>query len=189
MTTPTRPNAGPYADHQNRPPTRTRRLLNLVLILVVVASTCLWAGAVIWGWATDPKPVNWLENREFPEAAEPICAAAVAEIKTFPKAHESKTPTERAAVIRQTTGVLETMIADLREIVPDDADAKWISMWLDDYGIHLADRLDYAERLDGPDGAKEEFFETPKADKQISVSLNEFAKQNQMASCVTPGDV
>ena len=62
-------------------------------------------------------------------------------------------------------------------------------MWLDDYGIHLADRLDYAERLDGPDGAKEEFFETPKADKQISVSLNEFAKQNQMASCVTPGDV
>ena len=71
---------------------------------------------------------------------------------------------------------------------PDTADAKWINMWLDDWGVHLDDRLDFARRL-YENGAKEEFFESTKENTQISKSLNGFAETNKMESCSTPGDV
>jgi len=80
------------------------------------------------------------------------------------------------------------MLDDLRVEVPDTADAKWINMWLDDWGVHLDDRLDFARRLD-ENGAKEEFFESTKENTQISKSLNGFAETNKMESCSTPGDV
>lgn len=188
-TPPTLPNAGPYADHQLKPKGPLKRLAGWLVVIIAIASTAVWAGAVIWGWAADPKPVNWLDNREFPEAAEPICAAHIEELNEYPKAHKAKNPAERAVTIRQTTAILVDMIDELRAIVPDDADAKWINMWLDDYGMHIEDRLAFADKLEGPNPEQQEFYESIKADKQISVSLNEFAKQNQMHSCVTPGDV
>ena len=188
-TSPTLPNAGPYADHQNKPPTRLGRIGMWLVVGVGIASGLLWAGAIIWGSAADPKPVNWKEDRAFFEAAEPICKAAIDEIDTYPLAHESETPADRAVVIRQTTGVITNMIAELRGLVPEGEDGEWITMWLDDYGTHTQDRLAFADKLDGPDGEQQEFYESVKADKQISVSLNEFAKQNEMYSCETPGDV
>ncbi|NLA35108.1 MAG: hypothetical protein GX868_05395, partial [Actinobacteria bacterium] len=115
--------------------------------------------------------------------------AHIEELKDYPKAHEAKTPAERAVTIRQTTAILVDMIDELRTIVPNDADTKWVNMWLDDYGMHIEDRLTFADKLEGPDAEQQEFYESVKADKQISVSLNEFAKQNEMYSCMTPGDV
>ena len=91
-------------------------------------------------------------------------------------------------MIRATTARLQTMLDDLRAVVPDTADAKWINMWIDDWGVHLDDRLDFARRLD-ENGAKEEFFESTKSNTQISKSLNGFADTNKMESCGTPGDV
>lgn len=159
-----------------------------VIVVAALASTLLWVGAVIYGAVGDPQLAGYLEDRTFPTAAEPICAAARADVDAFPPAYEAKSPAERADVIRATTARLQTMLDDLRAVVPDTADAKWINMWIDDWGGHLDDRLDLARRLD-ENGAKEEFFESTKSNTQISKSLNGFADTNKMESCGTPGDV
>ncbi len=158
------------------------------LILAGLASTLLWVGAIVYGAVGDPHLAGWLEDRTFPKAAEPICKAALDDVNAFPPAHESPSPAARADVIRASTARLQTMLDDLRVEVPDTSDAKWINMWLDDWGVHLDDRLDFARRLD-ENGAKEEFFESTKENTQISKSLNGFAETNKMESCSTPGDV
>lgn len=167
---------------------RTRKWGTRILLTVGVASTLLWVGAIVFGAVVNPHLAGWLEDRTFPAAAEPICEATVAEVKTYPPAHESPSPAARAAVIRQTTALLQNMLGELRAVVPDTADAKWINMWIDDWGVHLDDRLDFARRLDEK-GAKEEFFESTKANTQISKSINGYAETNKMESCGTPGDV
>lgn len=170
------------------PTPRWKQTLGRVAIVLAASSTLVWIGAIIWGAAADPKPVGYLEDRSFPGAAEPICEQAVADIDEYPPAHESPTPEARADVIRATTARLDTMLDDLRAVVPDTADAKWINLWIDDWNTHLGDRLDFATRLDER-GAGEEFFESLKADTQISKSLSHFAEINDMPSCATTGDV
>lgn len=158
------------------------------LVVAGLASTLLWVGAIVYGAVGDPHLAGWLDDRTFPTAAEPICKAAMTDVNAFPPAHDSPSPAARAEVIRESTARLQTMLDDLRAEVPDTADAKWINMWIDDWGVHLDDRLDFAERLDEK-GAKEEFFESTKENTQISKSLNGFAETNRMESCSTPGDV
>jgi hypothetical protein len=173
---------------ESKLPPKLRTWGGRALVIVAIASSMLWIGAIIYGAVGDPHLAGWLDDRTFPEAAEPICKAAMADVNEFPPAHESKTPADRAVVIRATTARLQTMLDDLRAVVPDTADAKWINMWIDDWGVHIKDRLDFARRLDEK-GAKEEFFESTKENTQISKSLNGFAETNEMESCSTPGDV
>lgn len=173
---------------ESRIPPTLRTWLVRGTIGAALASTLLWIAAIIYGTVGDPHLAGWLEDRTFPTAAEPICAAAMEDLEAFPPAYDSPTPTARAAVIRETTARLQTMLDELDDRVPDTADAKWINMWIDDWGVHLDDRLDFARRLE-EQGAKEEFFESTKANTQISKSLNAFAETNKMESCSTPGDV
>jgi hypothetical protein len=169
-------------------PPKFRKWGTRALVAAALASTLLWIGAIVYGTLGDPHLAGWLEDRTFPKAAEPICKKAMADVAAFPPAHDSKTPADRAVVIRASTARLATMLDDLRSVVPKTADAKWINMWIDDWGVHLDDRLDFARRLDEK-GAKEEFFESTKDNTQISKSLDAFAETNQMVSCETPGDV
>lgn len=180
--------AAELASGESRVPAPVRRWGIRAIVAAAVASTLLWIGAIVYGAVGDPKLAGWLDDRTFPTAAEPICKQAREDLKTFPQAHESPTPAARAEVIRGTTARLQTMLDDLRAKVPDTKDAKWINLWLDDWGVHLDDRLDFARRLDAK-GAKEEFFESTKANTQISKSLDAFAEINQMDDCATPGDV
>lgn len=181
-----RPAPSPF--EQAGPRSRTRTVVTRVAIALAASSVLVWVGAIAWGAFADYHPTGWMEDRRFPKAAEPICKAAMKQVLAFPPAHESRTPAERAAVIRESTAVIERMRSDLREVVPDGADARWINLWIDDWGLHVKDRLDFAERLETK-GAGEEFFETPKAQTQISKSLDHFAEVNEMPSCTTPGDV
>lgn len=173
---------------ESRLPAPVRRWGGRLIVAAALASTLLWIGAIIYGAVGDPHLAGWLDDRTFPTAAEPVCAAAMADLEQFPQAFESPSPAARADVIRQTTARLQTMLDDLRAVVPDTKDAKWINMWIDDWGVHLDDRLDFARRLD-ENGAKEEFFESTKENTQISKSLNGYAETNEMESCGTPGDV
>ena len=160
------------------------------LVALGVASAMLWLGAIlISALGYNQKANDYLEDRTFPEAAEPICAAAVDDLERLPPADQSPTPAARVAVIEQSTDRLETMLDDLRGIVPETADAKWINLWIDDWHIHLDDRRDFAERLSRPGGEREEFLETPKYGKQISRTVSQFAEVNEMTSCVVPNDV
>lgn len=167
---------------------RWRQNAGRALAGLAAATTLLWVGAIVYGAIVQPKPAGWLEDRRFPTAAEPICADAVADVDRFPPAHESPTPEARATVIRESTGRLATMLDDLDAVVPEADGSKWIRMWLADWRVHLDDRLDFARRLDER-GASEEFFESLKADTQISKSLDNFAEINAMPSCATTGDV
>lgn len=181
--------APPRDDAPGDAPTpRWKQTAGRIAVALAASSTLVWIGAIIYGAAADPKPTGWLEDRTFPTAAEPICARAVADVDEFPPAHESPSPEARAEVIRDSTARLATMLDDLRAVVPATDDAKWIEMWIDDWGVHLDDRLDFARRLDER-GRGEEFFESLKADTQISKSLDRFAEINEMPSCATTGDV
>ncbi|MFN8053187.1 MAG: hypothetical protein U0Q22_17230 [Acidimicrobiales bacterium] len=183
--------------HETRPadatgddaaPSTIRKWGMRTLIAIAASSSLVWIGAIVYGTFGDYHLSGWLEDRTFPKAAEPICKKAMADLKKFPQAHESKTPHDRAVVVRETTARLQEMLDDLRAVVPKTADAKWINLWIDDWGTHLKDRLDFARRLDTK-GAGEEFFESTKANTQISKSLDAYAENNQMVSCETPGDV
>ena len=166
----------------------SRKVLARVLVVLAASSTFVWIGAIVYGAVGDPHLAGWLDDRTFPKAAEPICKKAMADVAKFPPAHESKTPADRAIVIRGTTARLQRMLTDLRHVVPDSKDAKWIDEWIDDWGVHIKDRLDFARRLETK-GADQEFFETTKAGAQISKSLDNYAEINEMPSCETPGDV
>lgn len=148
--------------------------------------------ALVWLWAIaqtgNVEPTDTLEDQTFAEAAEPICAAAMAVVGDFPRAVDAASPDERAGVIRESSAVLSTMTGDLRAVVPDDDQADAINLWIDDWDGHIADRLDFARRLE-TEGGGEEFLETAKAGTQLSRSINRFATVNDMASCETPGDV
>lgn len=156
------------------------------LAVLGVLSGLLWVGAILFGGSVKPK--GFLEDRTFPTAAEPICARAMKDLKQFPPANRSKDPVSRAEVIEQTTDRLEKMLAELRQVVPDSADRRWIDQWIDDWGVHLSDRRDFARRLRA-NGRSEEFFESEKYGGQISRPIDRNADINRMPSCATPGDV
>ena len=160
-------------------PDGKRRNIGLKIAAAVgVASGLLWLGAIIAGLAGyESKASDYLTDRTFPNAAEPICAATMKRVKAFPDAHLSPTPAARAKVINETTGLLSDMLVELRKVVPATADAKWIRLWISDWEVHL----------DEPE--KAEFFESPKGGGQVSKSVSQFAELNEMPSCATPGDV
>ncbi len=179
----------PLSPRDDEPPTRSGRRTVGRVLAVLAASTCLvWIGAIVYGAVADPHPTGWLDDRTFPTAAEKICKRAMDDLEGFPPAHTSKSPAQRVVVIRATTARLQKMLAELRATVPDTADARWIGRWLDDWEIHIKDRLDFANRLERR-GASQEFLETEKAGTQISNSLDHYAEINDMADCDTPGDV
>lgn len=156
-------------------------------VTVAVVSALPWLYAIFAG--DQPHANDYLDDRTFPEAAEPICASAMAKLSAFPLAKDSKDPTERSKVIEQTTAVLETMVRDLRSVVPDTDDATWINTWLDHWQFHLNDRHDFAKRLTAAGGEREEFFETPVGGHQVSKSIDGWAIENKMESCKVPQDV
>lgn len=189
MSTDTEQPSSPSAPTESGPPRSAVRVwATRVLVALAASTTLVWIGAIFWGMFGDVSLPGQMADETFPKAAEPICKTAMADVATFPPAHESATPAERADVIDQSTARLDQMLDDLRAVVPPTSDAKWINMWIDDWGIHLDDRLDFASRLRDK-GADEEFFESEKAQTQISKSLNHFAEINDMESCITPGDV
>lgn len=182
------PAPDPSEPAESGPPEKSRvaRIAMGITIAVALASGALWVGAILFGGGY--KPAGYLTDRTFPKAAEPICAKATADLKRFPRAYESKSPTARADVIDETTDRLQRMLDDLRSKVPEGTQAKWINRWLDDWEIHISDRRDFAKRL-REGGRSEEFLETVKYGTQISKSLDNYATVNKMESCATPGDV
>jgi hypothetical protein len=162
----------------------------MVVIGIGLLSGLLWLGAIaspFFGY--DPKPDDYLTDRTFPKAAEPICAATRKAIEKLPRAYESDTAQERAKVLQTSTDDLQAMITTLRGVVPDTSDAKYINIWLDDWEVHIKDRRNYVTRLESPSGDKEEFLESEQHGGHVSKSIDQYATTNKMESCKTPGDV
>ena len=89
------------------------RLGRVAVTGVIVALMVMWA----WIWFFAPREnVDRFSQRAFPEAANPVCAAAHDEILALPSGRQTPNVTERAAVVRQGTEIVETMVADLEAI-------------------------------------------------------------------------
>ena len=183
MTAPSRPSIdAPDGGTSSRRRVTAWRVL---AVLVFLGFAAMWA--FVFSSQNRYDPAGWLEDRTFPEAAEPICRTARDAIDALPPAREAHDPVERAATIEEATDHLASMQAELRAAVPDTDDAKWIGQWVDDWSIYIQDRYDYVEELSSGDDA--EFLVSEKYGTQLSKSLDNFAQVNRMPSCKVPGDV
>lgn len=155
----------------------------------------LFAGIVaFWMWAFSPLAPSGhpdkLDDESFALAAEPICAAAVAEVTaTVPLAIEAPDLATRAEHIQIATDIFAEMHAELIEIAPPAStrDGEIVRRWLDDWAVFLGDRYAQAER--NRNGIDESFVVTARDGHQITSPIDIFADINQMESCMSPEDV
>ena len=158
---------------------------------VVLAVLCVAFWIAILGWtlvADHGDPPDFLSDRTFPEAAEPVCAAAMAEVESFGSATAVATIEERADLVDRQDAVFEVLIADLRRLpMPGGEEGDWVREWLDDWQTHLEDRQRWAAELHA--GEDPPFVETAKGNHQVSEAVDAFAEVNDMPSCATFNDV
>lgn len=167
---------------------RAARWALRILMGVAAASSLVWVGAILFASTGTARPDDFLGDRRFFDAAEPVCDRARDDLEDLPRPEDTVRAAERLDVIRRSTDRLEEMVDELRPLVPDNQDGKAISLWLDHWGIHLDDRRDFMSRVERR-GTDERFLETTLDGGQISSSINRFADVNEMPSCGTPGDV
>jgi len=159
-----------------------------VLVAVVIAgSLAIWIYAFV---LASPHMIDRMDDRTFPTAAEPVCRAAIDEVRALPKSQESPTPAARAEVLRSANDILRQMTTELRAAVPQTADAAGINRWIDHWNIYLDDRVEFAGELATlPADGDAKFRVTAIDGVQITRSIDHFAEVNSMVDCETPGDV
>ena len=172
-------------------PLEQSRTGRIAVTVVLVALLVMWA----WIWFFAPREnVDRFSERAFPEAADPICAAAHDKILALPSGRQTPIVAERAAVVREGTEIVEDMVADLEAIAhlvtdPDDADIlrQWFGDWHD---LYLADRWAHVERLESatPDTPGEDLAFLVQ-DLQYGRRIDGLANVNDIEACVVPGDI
>ena len=168
--------------------TRARRGVRFQIVLAVLC-VAFWVAIYAWTLIADHgDPPDHLSDRAFPEAAEPVCAAAMAEVESFGRATAVETIEERADLVERQDAVLAALVADLRRLpLPDGEEGGWVREWLDDWQTHVEDRERWAARLHA--GEDPPFVETPKGNDRVSEAVDHFAEVNDMPSCATFNDV
>lgn len=174
------------APHDEQPPRR------IWFVVSVVAVVVLLGGWVYVLFFYDPGLlIDELADREFPEAAERICAEAAAQFDELPLAAEAATHLDRADTVETSNRIFTEMLDRLEPIVPTEpANVRaGVTEWLDDWRTYVEDRRSYVERLREDPEAR--FLESPKAESNrgITRAIDSFAQVNTMESCTTPGDV
>jgi len=163
-----------------------RVVSRVATVAIVVGIAVMW----IVAFFGDHPTAGRMANRTFPTAAEPVCARARAAIGALPRAFESPSAAERAAVVDQGTATLEAMVDELRDIVPADPDNRArLEQWLGDWVTYNQDRRDYSKRLRVDPGARFYVTQSNRDKAQITKALDNFAVVNAMPSCATPDDV
>jgi hypothetical protein len=174
----------PTLEDERRSP--WRRVSQAVILVMVIGIAVMWIYAF---FGEVPSPAR-LEDRTFPDAAEPICARARAALDGLPKAFETDEAMARADVVDRGTTILAGLVTELRATVPAAQPTRdRLNLWLDDWEIYLRDRRDYTARLRVDPTARFYLSQSERDRRQINSSLDNFAKVNTMASCATPEDV
>lgn len=158
----------------------------IALALVVAASFGIWAYAYS-GRADRPAP-DLLDDPGFAAAAEPVCAAARAQLGRLEPAPLATDHLDRAATIDQANRILGGMLSELRALSPTtERDRQIVGAWLTDWETYLEDRRSFADRLAADPDAR--FYQSDVANELLDRRLTRFADTNQMSSCGNPGDV
>lgn len=190
MTQPPVVDPAPDADvpDSDAPVPRRWTLGKIAVLVCVVGLTAMWAYALS-GVAGNDVPGR-LEDRTFGPAAEPVCAAAKADIDRLPRSFETPEPGQRADVVDQGTARLRRMVTELRALPqPSGQDADMVSQWLADWDTYNANRDDYTARLRVDRNARFYVTQREQDKRQITQALDRFAAINKMADCTTPDDL
>lgn len=163
-----------------------------LFILGAVAIAALLGGWIYVLFVYDPGLlIDELADREFPEAAERVCAGARDELEQLPPANEAPSASARADVVERTNVIYTRMLDDLEPLLPTEPDnvRRGVAEWLGDWRTYVEDREQYVDDLRADPDAR--FLETPKAstNRGITRAIDSFAEVNRMDSCTTPGDV
>ena len=150
----------------------------------------------MWAWVfafhlggswRDTQPGK-LDDPTFAVAAEPVCAAAMAELAQLTPAWATDTPAERADVIDQSVTILSSMVGELATL-PTGTETAQADEWVNDWAVYVDDRADYASRLRDDPEARFYVTQSDRDRRQITLAIDRFAKTNAMPSCVTPADL
>lgn len=161
-----------------------------VQLAVLIGCVAFWGAILGWTLLQEPgDPPDFLDDRTFPEAAEPICAEAMAEVEGFGSAAAVESIEERADLVDRQDEVFVAMLDELRALpLPAGQQGDWVREWLDDWDTHVGDREQWADRLHA--GEDPPFVETPKGGgTRVSEAVDAFADVNDMPSCATFNDV
>lgn len=160
-----------------------------VLITLVVAGMIGMWGYVLYlaiGPGRQPPP-DRLGDATFAVGAQARCSAALDEVVALPRAVETDSAVERAAVIDQANHLFAAMLDDLDDLAPGGTDGGLVRLWLADWRTYLGDREAFAVALRyDPDA---QLVVTAKDREQITEHLDAFAADNHMPACATPLDV
>lgn len=158
----------------------------IAIVVMVLGLTLMWIYA-LWG---HPDVPGRLDDTTFPTAAQPICEATVKQIDALPKAHETRDPASRAAVVDQATTDLELMLDQLTAVVPTEQPTRdMVTQWLADWRTYTADRRAYTAQLRTDPTTRFAVTQSDRDNVQITGAVDRFAKVNNMAACATPLDV
>lgn len=159
-------------------------------VVVIVAMLGMWAWVFAYhlgGTWRDAQPGK-LDDPTFAVAAEPVCAAAMAELAALTPAWATDTPAQRADVLDQSVEILSALVTDLGGL-PTGTEAIQVNEWINDWGTYVGDRADYAARLRNDPEARFYVTQSDRDRRQITLAIDRFAKTNAMMSCVTPADL
>ncbi len=170
------------------PKSKGRTLLRAVLAVGCVLMVLMWIG-IFTDYFAKTAP-GTLDDRTFPDAAQPICTTAKTKLDGLKKAFETTDHGDRANEVAKSNVILRDMLDQLRAIAPTaDRDGKMTQEWLGDWSTYVGNREDYVNRLRVDETAR--FLESPKssATEQVSKPIDRFAYVNDMESCNTPEDM
>ena len=153
--------------------------------------------ASFWVWAlffASKEAVNRIGDRAWAERAEQICADADARRVALADFREMDDATpamvrEKADIVDRATDVLEGMLDELVAVTPSDEKGRQlVPLWEAEYRMYLGDRRAFTDEL-RRSGVNLPFYESTEQGIPISVRLETFAGDNDMASCAPPRDL
>lgn len=146
-----------------------------------------------WVWAFSPWAPNdkadGVRDATFLTTARTSCKTMQDGLAALPPARDAKTAAERADVVAATGPVIASMITELRAASStlDARDRELVDRWLTDWEAYNADRQTYAANLRTDE--RSEFFVTRRGTGQITVTMDNFSRVNDLGACLVPMDV
>jgi hypothetical protein len=160
--------------------------LSIVLAVLLVASFGLWVYA--YSGMAGRTPPDTFDDPAFARRAEGICADSMARYALLPNALSADDGRERAEQIRVANVILVDMIDRLEaEVTGTERDRGIALLWLDRWRILIADRADFADRIEADPMAV--FYISREAGFRAEKSIDYIANNNAMPSCTLPADV
>jgi hypothetical protein len=164
----------------------------IALGILVAASFSVWVYGFS-GLAARTAP-DTLGNESFMVLADPACESANDAVALLPNALDAENHVERAQQVRTNTALYADLVDDLEQILDDPAvtlnerDRGITLEWLADWRQFLADRIDFADRLE--DDPQAVFYVAASSGgERLERRITRFANTNDLVNCITPSDV